>query len=198
MLADQGLLTGEAQKTTLRRLLAVTWLAVGGLGLLKLVVGLARGRTNVGFLILLLIGFTFLIFRLLKLPRRLPAGDRYLSWLQEAYSGLRRPIEIGQQDSARDLALAAGNHGYDALEYLESLPLERVVEVHLAGGLWSEGQYVDTHTRSVPEESWRLLEWLVPRTDIRAVIIERDDDLPPFGDLLAEVRRAEGRLRVAR
>lgn len=90
------------------------------------------------------------------------------------------------------------NHGYDALEYLESLPLERVVEVHLAGGLWSEGQYVDTHTRSVPEESWRLLEWLVPRTDIRAVIIERDDDLPPFGDLLTEVRRAEGLLRVAR
>lgn len=90
------------------------------------------------------------------------------------------------------------NHGYDAFEYLESLPLERVVEVHLAGGLWSEGQYVDTHTRSVPEESWRLLEWLAPRADIRAVIIERDDDLPPFGDLLAEVRRAEGLLRVAR
>lgn len=90
------------------------------------------------------------------------------------------------------------NHGYDAFEYLESLPLERVVEVHLAGGLWSEGRYVDTHTRPVPEESWRLLEWLVPRTGIRAVIIERDDDLPPFGDLLAEVRRAEGLLRVAR
>lgn len=89
------------------------------------------------------------------------------------------------------------NHGYDAFEYLESLPLEKVVEVHLAGGLWSEGQYVDTHTRSVPEESWRLLEWLIPRTDIRAVIIERDDDLPPFGDLLAEVQRAEGLLHVA-
>jgi hypothetical protein len=56
---------------------------------------------------------------------------------------------------------------------------------------------MDTHTRSVPEESWKLLEWLVPRSDVRAVIIERDDDLPPFGDLLAEVRRAEGCLRVA-
>lgn len=90
------------------------------------------------------------------------------------------------------------NHGYDPFEYLESLPLEKVVEVHLAGGLWSEGRYLDTHTRSVPEESWRLLEWLVPRTGLHAVIIERDDDLPPFGDLLAEVRRAEGLLRAAR
>ena len=89
------------------------------------------------------------------------------------------------------------NHGYDPIDYLESLPLERVVEIHLAGGLWQEGQYMDTHTRSVPEESWKLLEWLVPRSDVRAVIIERDDDLPPFGDLLAEVRRAEGCLRVA-
>lgn len=130
MLADQGLLTGDAQKTTLRRLLAVTWLAVGGLGLLKLVVGLARGRTNVGFLILLLIGFTFLIFRLLKLPRRLPAGDRYLSWLQEAYSGLRRPIEIGQQDSARDLALAAGIYGLAAVPAL--LPLGMAFDPSLA------------------------------------------------------------------
>lgn len=89
------------------------------------------------------------------------------------------------------------NHGYDPIDYLERLPLERVVEVHLAGGFWKEGQYMDTHTRSVPEESWRLLEWLVPRSDVRAVIIERDDDLPAFGDLLAEVRRAEGLLRVA-
>lgn len=88
------------------------------------------------------------------------------------------------------------NHGYDPVEYLESLPLERVVEVHLAGGLWKEGQYMDTHTRSVPEESWKLLEWLIPRSDVRAVIIERDDDLPPFGHLLAEVRRAEGLLHA--
>ena len=68
--------------------------------------------------------------------------------------------------------------------------------LHLAGGLWREGQYVETHTRAVPEESWKLLEWLVPRSDIRAVIIERDDELPPFGHLLAEVRRAEGLLHA--
>lgn len=123
MLADQGLLTGDAQKTALRRLLAVTWLAVGGLGLLKLVVGLARARTNVGFLILLLIGFTFLIFRLLKLPRRLPAGDRYLSWLQEAHRGLVQRIESGQRDGAGDLAIAAGIYGLAAVPALAPLGL---------------------------------------------------------------------------
>lgn len=92
----------------------------------------------------------------------------------------------------------AANHGYDPIEYLESLPLDRVAEVHLAGGIWEQGQYVDTHTRSVPEESWTLLEWLVPRTAVRAVVIERDGNLPPFEELLAEVRRAEEVLHASR
>jgi uncharacterized protein (UPF0276 family) len=89
------------------------------------------------------------------------------------------------------------NHGFDPVAYLETLPLERVIEVHLAGGVVREGEYADTHTRPVPEESWTLLEWLAPRTDIRAVIIERDDNLPPFQDLLAEVRRAGDILHAA-
>jgi uncharacterized protein (UPF0276 family) len=90
------------------------------------------------------------------------------------------------------------NHGYDPVEHLETLPLERVVEVHLAGGVVRDGEYADSHTRPVPEESWTLLEWLAPRADVRAVIIERDDDLPPFGELLAEVRRAGEVLHEAR
>src|SRR3712207_7580896 len=44
------------------------------------------------------------------------------------------------------------NHGYDPFEYLESLPLERAVEVHLAGGVTRDGEYADTHTQPVPEE----------------------------------------------
>jgi uncharacterized protein (UPF0276 family) len=102
--------------------------------------------------------------------------------VEEADAGLLLDLE--------NVHANARNHRYDPIEYLESLPLERVGEVHLAGGVVHDGQYVDSHTRPVPEESWALLEWLVPRTPVRAVIIERDDDLPPFGDLLAEVARA--------
>lgn len=102
--------------------------------------------------------------------------------LEEADCGLLLDLENVHANSK--------NHGFDPIAYLETLPLERVVEVHLAGGVVREGEYADTHTRPVPEESWNLLEWLAPRAEIRAVIIERDDNLPPFGDLLAEVRRA--------
>jgi uncharacterized protein (UPF0276 family) len=92
----------------------------------------------------------------------------------------------------------ARNHGYDPIEHLESLPLERVVEVHLAGGVERDGAYVDSHTNPVPEASWSLLQWLSPRAPIRAVVIERDDNLPPFVELLAEVRRAKEVLDAAR
>ena len=90
----------------------------------------------------------------------------------------------------------ARNHGYDAIEYLQSIPLERAVEVHLAGGVEHDGIYADTHSRPVPEESWQLLEWLLARTSLRAVIIERDNDLPPFEELLVEVNRASRMLHA--
>jgi uncharacterized protein (UPF0276 family) len=91
------------------------------------------------------------------------------------------------------------NHGGDAIHAIAALPLERMVEVHLAGGAWRAGEYADTHSRPVSAESWALLEWVAPRApNLAAVIIERDDDLPPFADLLAEVRRAQGILDAAR
>jgi len=110
--------------------------------------------------------------------------------LDEAGAGLLLDLENVHANSR--------NHGYNPFEYLESLPLERVVEAHLAGGVLRDGEYADTHTRPVPEESWSLLEWLASRAPLRAVIIERDDDLPPFPDLLAEVRRAQEILDAAR
>jgi uncharacterized protein (UPF0276 family) len=109
-------------------------------------------------------------------------GEFVRSVLEAADCGLLLDLENVHANSL--------NHGYDPVEYLHSLPLDRVVEVHLAGGAWQDSHYADTHTRPVPEESWDLLRVLARRTAIHAVIIERDDDLPPFEELLSEVERA--------
>ena len=126
----------------------------------------------------------------LELPGEMTEAAFVRAVIEETGAGLLLDLE--------NVHANASNHGYDPIEYLETLPLERVVEVHLAGGIQREGRYIDSHTRPVPEESWALLEWLAPRTGIRAVIIERDDDLPPFTELLAEVRRAKEILDAAR
>lgn len=85
----------------------------------------------------------------------------------------------------------ATNHGFGADRFLDVIPTERVVQVHLAGGVTGHGTLLDTHSAAVPEPVWALLGELLSRTTIRGALIERDEDFPPdFDDLLAEVDRA--------
>jgi uncharacterized protein len=47
--------------------------------------------------------------------------------------------------------------GYDCAQYLRTIPLDRVIEVHLAGGQWIDGWYHDLHNHPVPEPVWEML-----------------------------------------
>ncbi len=84
----------------------------------------------------------------------------------------------------------AVNHGLDPIGILGRLPLDRVVQLHFAGGLWHDGTLVDSHSRPTPPAVWALLEEVLARAPVKGVILERDEDLPPFGELLAELDRA--------
>jgi uncharacterized protein (UPF0276 family) len=55
------------------------------------------------------------------------------------------------------------NHGTDPFDFLRGLDLERVVEVHVAGGMEFAGMYLDAHSGACPEPVWDLLAWTVPR-----------------------------------
>jgi uncharacterized protein (UPF0276 family) len=84
----------------------------------------------------------------------------------------------------------ATNHRFDALEFMQSMPLKAVAQVHLAGGTLHDGYLIDGHCAPVAEESWRLLEALVDRTPVRGAILEHDDRFPEFSCLLDQVARA--------
>ncbi len=62
-----------------------------------------------------------------------------------------------------NLYVNSRNHGLDPTEFLERLELERVVELHLGGGLEYDGWYLDSHSGATPEPVWELLEWALPR-----------------------------------
>jgi uncharacterized protein (UPF0276 family) len=70
------------------------------------------------------------------------------------------------------------------------LPAEAVVQLHVAGGEWNAETYVDSHACAVSEDVWRLTERACERFPIRAIVVERDEALPPFDDLLGEIERA--------
>jgi uncharacterized protein len=90
----------------------------------------------------------------------------------------------------------AANHGFDPLEVLHALPLDRVVQLHFAGGEWLDGRLVDSHARPAPEEVWALLDEVVRLAPVKGIILERDDDLPAFGELLDELDRARSIMRA--
>jgi uncharacterized protein len=89
----------------------------------------------------------------------------------------------------------AMNHGYDAAEFLTSLPLHRVVQIHLSGGHDEDGYRIDSHSTPTPEPVWELFRFTASRTPINAVIIEWDVQLPAFEVMQHEVERARAILR---
>lgn len=94
-----------------------------------------------------------------------------------------------------NVVVNAHNHGFDARAYLRALPLERVVQLHVAGHSRVDAvdaagdplQYrVDTHAGRVSAEVWALLEQAI-RLGARApVLLEWDAEIPPFPVVHAE------------
>jgi uncharacterized protein (UPF0276 family) len=82
------------------------------------------------------------------------------------------------------------NHGYDAVEFLEALPVQRVVYCHIAGHyVEAPDLRVDTHGADVIEPVWNLLDLAYARFGVFPTLLERDFNIPPLEQLNAEVAR---------
>ncbi len=84
----------------------------------------------------------------------------------------------------------AVNHGKDLNEVFNRFPWDRVVQLHFAGGHWHDGSLIDSHAHATPPEVWGVLEAAVSRAPVRGIILERDENLPPFADLMSELDQA--------
>lgn len=89
-----------------------------------------------------------------------------------------------------NLYINAVNHGYDIHTFLEQLPLERVVQLHFVGGHWHDGVLIDSHSHSTPKEIWQLMNEVVTRVPVKGIVLERDENLPPFTELVSELELA--------
>ncbi|MGF1428986.1 DUF692 domain-containing protein [Kitasatospora sp. LaBMicrA B282] len=93
--------------------------------------------------------------------------------------------------------VSAVNHDFDPLAYLDALPMDRVVQMHLAGHTDYGTHLVDTHDAPVRPEVWDLYAHAVRRTGGVSTLIEWDDHLPSFPELLAEADRARSHAAAA-
>jgi uncharacterized protein (UPF0276 family) len=89
-----------------------------------------------------------------------------------------------------NLHLNAANHGYDVDDFLARIPLERVVQLHFVGGHRHGRVWIDSHSHPTPDDIWTVMEKVLARAPVCGAILERDENFPPFSELVAELARA--------
>jgi uncharacterized protein (UPF0276 family) len=84
----------------------------------------------------------------------------------------------------------AKNHGFDPLEYLEGVPIDRVGQFHLAGHSDKGSYLLDTHDAEVPDPVWDLYRAALRRFGRVPALVEWDDHIPPLEEVIAQSGRA--------
>ncbi len=109
-------------------------------------------------------------------------------------SFLRAVLERADCDLLLDInnvIVNAHNHSYDPKAFIEALPLERVVYIHMAGHEEVEGIKIDTHGEAICEDVYALFSWASGEIGSVPILLERDHNLPPYEELVAEMRQLE-------
>lgn len=103
--------------------------------------------------------------------------------------------DLGLLLDVNNVFVNAQNFGFDPRGFLDELPLERVVQIHVAGHEHDpeHGRIIDTHGADARDEVLVLLEHVIARTGPLPVVLERDNHIPELDALLVEL----GRVRAA-
>lgn len=83
--------------------------------------------------------------------------------------------------------VSAINHGFDAHQFIDTLPAERIVQIHLAGHEDHGDYIIDTHDHPIVEPVYALYHYALKRLGMVPTMIERDDNIPPLPELMAEL-----------
>ena len=89
-----------------------------------------------------------------------------------------------------NIYVSAFNHGFDAQDFLSGIPKDRVRQIHLAGHSNMGTHIIDTHDAPVVDPVWELYADALRRFGPVPTMIERDDNIPPFAELVEELDTA--------
>jgi len=84
------------------------------------------------------------------------------------------------------------NLGFDARKWIDQVPADRVVQIHVAGHLVRhDGFRIDTHGEDICDDVFDLLDYTLRRIGPKPVLLERDGNFIPLDELLEQVRRLD-------
>lgn len=86
-----------------------------------------------------------------------------------------------------NIYVSAFNHGFEASQFIQGVPVDRVRQFHLAGHQYNGNHVIDTHDHPVCDDVWALYREALGRFGHVPTMIERDDRMPPLSELLDEL-----------
>ncbi|MCP5469023.1 MAG: DUF692 domain-containing protein [Chlamydiales bacterium] len=116
-------------------------------------------------------------------------ADQMPEW--EFYTRIVEEADIFMMLDVNNIYVSSRNHGFDPFEYITNIPMERVIQIHLAGHS-DRGDYViDTHDNPVCDAVWELYGTVWPRTNEVATLLEWDDNFVSFDETCKEALKAK-------
>jgi uncharacterized protein (UPF0276 family) len=89
-----------------------------------------------------------------------------------------------------NIYVSSKNHGFDPMNYLNGVPLERVGQLHIAGHSKYEKYILDTHDHPVLDPVWKMYEHVIRRIGPVNTLLEWDAHIPSFDEVHNEALKA--------
>jgi uncharacterized protein (UPF0276 family) len=132
----------------------------------------------------------------LEVPFALENASSYLEYREstlpehEFLAQLAERADCGILLDVNNVFVSAYNHGFDADRYIDAIPSDRVVQIHVAGHTDKGTHLLDTHSDHVRAEVWQLYRRAIRRFGSVATLVEWDENIPGWDVLVDEAKAA--------
>jgi uncharacterized protein (UPF0276 family) len=132
----------------------------------------------------------------LELPFALENISSYVSYNQnvmeewEFYSEIVKRADIHMMLDVNNIYVSSQNLGFDAKEYIKKIPLEKVIQIHLAGHTKKEDVLIDSHDNYVKDEVWELYAEVYSQAPV-STLLEWDQHFISFEETWKEALKAK-------
>ncbi|HMO16956.1 MAG TPA: DUF692 domain-containing protein [Oligoflexia bacterium] len=89
-----------------------------------------------------------------------------------------------------NIYVSSQNHNFSPYEYIDNIPLERVMQIHIAGHSQFERFIIDTHDGPPIDPVWELYAYVIGKIGPTATLLEWDAKIPSFEEVHGEAKKA--------